>query len=80
MLSMSASMMLIPNSSAHTPAWQIPTYAYINATPSTIGVGQTITVYMWLNAVYGAAGGTTALPGTTGQGCGGEPSAAPVAG
>jgi hypothetical protein len=65
-LSMTASAILIPTASAHTPAWQIPTYAYINATPSTIGVGQTITVYMWLNAVYGAAGGTTAITGTTG--------------
>jgi hypothetical protein len=66
MLSMTASMTLIPNANAHTPAWNIPTYAYINATPSTIGVGQTITVYIWLNPVYGAAGGTTAVVGTTG--------------
>ncbi len=65
-LSMATSMALIPNAFAHTPAWQIPTYAYIQATPSPIGVGQTETVYAWLNAVYGAAGGTTALPGTTG--------------
>ena len=40
MLSMSASMMLIPNASAHTPAWKIPTYAYIIAAPNPIGVGQ----------------------------------------
>ena len=66
MLSMSASMMLIPNASAHTPAWNIPTYAYISAEPDTIGVGQTITVYIWLDPVYGAAGGTSAIVGTTG--------------
>ena len=65
-LSMSASMMLIPNASAHTPAWQIPTYAYITGIPSTIGVGQTITVYMWLDPVYGAAGGTSAVILTNG--------------
>ncbi len=38
----------------------IPTYAYINASPNPIGVGQTAHVYMWLDAVYGVAGGTTA--------------------
>ena len=27
--SMSASMMFIPSASAHTPAWKIPTFAYI---------------------------------------------------
>ena len=32
--SMGASMMLIPSASAHTPAWKIPTYAYISATPN----------------------------------------------
>jgi hypothetical protein len=58
-LSMGASMMLTPLASAHTPAWNIPTYAYINAAPNPIGVGQTMIVYMWLDPVYGAAGGST---------------------
>jgi hypothetical protein len=66
MLSMSASMMLIPNASAHTPTWQIPTYAYIVAAPSPIGVGQTTHVYLWLDCVFGAAGGTSATVGTSG--------------
>jgi hypothetical protein len=65
-LSMTASTMLIPNANAHSPPWDIPTYAYIQAEPSTIGVGQTITVYFWLNAVYGAAGGTSAVILTNG--------------
>jgi hypothetical protein len=60
-VSMGASMMLIPSASAHTPPWSIPTYAYIAMAPSTIGVGQTAHVYMWLDAVYGAAGGGTAV-------------------
>ena len=63
--SMSAMLLLQPTS-AHTPAWQIPTYAYINAAPNPIGVGQTLLVYMWLDSVYGAAGGTTAAVGTNG--------------
>ena len=49
MLSMSASMILLPTASAHTPAWQIPTYAYVCAAPNPDGVGQTVSVYMWLN-------------------------------
>jgi hypothetical protein len=50
MLSMSASMMLIPNASAHTPAWQIQLYAFINVAPNPAGIGQTVTLGFWLNA------------------------------
>ncbi|MGA2682429.1 MAG: PQQ-binding-like beta-propeller repeat protein [Candidatus Bathyarchaeia archaeon] len=64
--SMSASVILMPSAYAHSPAWNIPTYAYIVASPNPIGVGQTIQVYMWLDEVYGAAGGTTAAVGTNG--------------
>jgi hypothetical protein len=63
-ISMATSMMLLPNASAHTPAWQIPTYAFIVAAPSPIGVGQTAHIYMWLDCVFGAAGGTIAATGT----------------
>jgi hypothetical protein len=55
MLSMTASMMLIPNANAHTPAWKIPTYAYINAAPNPVGVGQRVEVIMWLNLVIDSA-------------------------
>ena len=47
-----------------SPGWNIPTYAYISAAPDPIGVGQTTHIYMWLDAVYGAAGGATAAIGT----------------
>jgi hypothetical protein len=66
MISMGTSMMLLPNASAHTPAWNIPTYAYIFIAPNPIGVGQTINVFTWLDMVFGAAGGTSAIVGTTG--------------
>ncbi len=59
-LSMTASVMLMPNASAHSPAWQIPTYAYIFAAPNPIGVGQTTHVYMWLDEVFGAQGTASA--------------------
>ena len=38
--SMSASAMLLPSTSAHTPSWQIPTFAHIYAATDPIGVGQ----------------------------------------
>ena len=50
--SMGASLILIPTASAHNPGWQIPTYAYISVSPNPIGVGQTVTIYMWLNWLY----------------------------
>src|SRR4030042_4838957 len=63
-ISMATSIMLVPNADAHTPGWNIPTYAYISSAPNPIGVGQETHIYMWLDAVYGAAGGATAAVGT----------------
>ena len=51
-ISIGASMILLPTTSAHSPAWQIPTFAYVQAVPNPIGVGQTATVYMWLANTY----------------------------
>ena len=56
--SMTASIMLIPNVSAHTPAWKIPTYAFITVSPNPIGVGQSAYVIMWLNWVFDGASPT----------------------
>jgi outer membrane protein assembly factor BamB len=47
-----ATLSSIPLTSA-TP--EITTYAYIQATPSTVGVGQTAYVYMWLDKVISNA-------------------------
>jgi hypothetical protein len=66
-ISMGTSMTLLSNASAHDPPYNIPTYAYIVAAPSPIGVGQTAHVYMWLDAVYGAAGGRNAIDPTNGS-------------
>ena len=49
---MTASMMLIPTANAHTPAFQIPTYAFVNVAPNPIGVGQQCYVIMWLDKLY----------------------------
>ena len=55
MFSMAASMMLVPTASAHTPPWNVPTYAYINASPNPVGTGQSVEVIMWLNLVIDGA-------------------------
>ncbi|MCW3999343.1 MAG: PQQ-binding-like beta-propeller repeat protein [Candidatus Bathyarchaeota archaeon] len=44
-------MVLLPSTTAHTPGWQIPTYAYIQAVPNPIGVNQAAYIYMWLDKV-----------------------------
>jgi hypothetical protein len=49
MFSMSASMMLLPSASAHTPAWTIPTYSFCSVSPNPIGVGQAVNVNFWVN-------------------------------
>ncbi len=54
-ISIGASTMLLPTTSAHSPAWQVPTFAYVQAVPNPIGVGQTATIYMWLANTYADA-------------------------
>ena len=63
MLSMSASTMLVPTASAHGPGaggtpWSIPTFAFITVAPNPVGVGQSMTVYMWLDKVINSAAPT----------------------
>ena len=53
--SMSTSMLLVPNAGAHTPAWSLPTFAYINVSPNPVGVGQSVEIIMWLNYVIDGA-------------------------
>jgi hypothetical protein len=49
--SMAASMMLVPSASAHTPAWNIPTFAFVQAVPNPVGVAQSAHVYMWVDKI-----------------------------
>jgi hypothetical protein len=53
--SMSASLIFMPTASAHTPSWNIPTFAFINAAPNPIGVGQKAYIIMWLTDTYDPA-------------------------
>ncbi len=49
---MSASTMLLPSTSAHTPSWQIPTFAHIYVATDPIGVGQSASIYLFLTPTY----------------------------
>jgi len=51
-VSMGASSLLIPAANAHTPSWDIPTFAYINVAPNPVGVGQQVSVLMWLDKTF----------------------------
>ena len=50
-LTIVVTLVTLPLASAHTPVWQIPTFAYINVSPNPVGVGQTVSVVMWLDKV-----------------------------
>jgi len=49
LLTITSQMLLIPSSNAHTPAWTIPSFAYVSVAPTPVGVGQTVQVYMWVD-------------------------------
>ena len=51
-LSIAIPLMSSPAAIAHTPSWEIPTYAFISVAPNPIGVGQTANVYMWLDKLF----------------------------
>ena len=47
-VSMGASMILIPSANAHTPSYTIKSYALVEAMPHTTGLGQTVVIYAFL--------------------------------
>jgi len=52
-ISIVASTLLMPTSDAHTTAWQIPTFAYVQAVIDPVGVGQSTYIYMWIDKTFG---------------------------
>ena len=56
-LSMTASIMIMPTASAHNPPISIPTYSFLNVAPNPIGLGQSVQVNMWLDKVPPTAQG-----------------------
>jgi hypothetical protein len=53
-------MMLVSTTSAHTPAWEITTFAYIHVAPNPVGVGQVTNVLMWVDKTMGGWGAASA--------------------
>jgi hypothetical protein len=49
MLIATAMLTIPPLATAHTPAWQIPSYAFMSVTPNPVGVNQRIDIVMWRN-------------------------------
>jgi hypothetical protein len=49
--STSASMTLLPAANAHTPAWTIPTWAFLSVAPNPVSTGQVVSVNFWINQV-----------------------------
>jgi hypothetical protein len=43
---------------AHTPAWNIPTYCYVSVAPNPAGIGQLVTIGMWVQIPPPTAAGT----------------------
>jgi outer membrane protein assembly factor BamB len=57
MLSITATLVVFPLVSAHTPAWTIPTSSYVVVTPSTVGLGQYATIVVFVDRYSPTAGG-----------------------
>ena len=49
MLTIAIPLVAIPIVNAHNPPWEIETFAYINAAPSPVGVGQKVDVLIWVD-------------------------------
>jgi hypothetical protein len=58
-LTIAVTLVALPVVNAHTPAWNIPTYAYITVAPDPVGVNQPVTIVYWLDKYPPTAGGTT---------------------
>ncbi len=56
-LTFSAIYVALPIVSAHEPAWEVPTWTYINVAPNPVGVGQQIIIIVWCNTPHPTAGG-----------------------
>ena len=48
-MTFASAIIALPVANAHTPAWQLTTYAYINAAPNPVGVNQPTLIVMWLD-------------------------------
>jgi len=59
LMTLAASLLALPLSNAHTPPWEIPTYAYVTAAPNPTGVNQAVAIIFWLDIPPPTAAGNT---------------------
>jgi len=57
MLTITATLVALPIANAHTPAWTIPTNAYVTVAPNPIGLGQYTTIVVWVDRYSPTSGG-----------------------
>jgi hypothetical protein len=57
MSTMSAFAVTSTTVSAHSPAWQIPTWIYVAENPNPVGTGQTLIIFWWLDKLYPTTNG-----------------------
>jgi hypothetical protein len=57
MLTITATLIILPIANAHTPPLNIPTNAFVTCSPSTIGLGQYTTIIVWVDRYSPTAGG-----------------------
>ncbi len=48
-LTIAIPLVAIPIVNAHTPPWAITCFAYINAAPNPVGVGQQVSILSWVD-------------------------------
>ncbi len=58
-LTFSVSLVAVPLANAHDPPWTVPSYAFINVAPDPAGLGQSVTIGMWLQMIPPTAWGST---------------------
>jgi outer membrane protein assembly factor BamB len=51
MLTITIPLIALPTTNAHTPAWNVTTFAFLTVGPNPVGVGQTVGVNFWLDKV-----------------------------
>ena len=54
-ISISIPVATLQTATAHDPPWTIPSFAYLVAQPEVVGVGQPVTVFMWVDAAMDGA-------------------------
>ena len=55
MLTLSVTLVALTSVSAHDPAWQLPTHAFINVSPNPVGVNEPALIVVWLERVIQGA-------------------------